>query len=553
MLGSLQLQELDKQTPCRANQLLLLNTFIASENIDLFPLNLLLIGKESGKTTLLSSFLKYYNNNLGRNTENLIYTWINCLNHISLKNFFNKTIKKIINTIVENNLNEQKISDFDFDFSNLNCDSANQFIIILEKICEIYKNSNKRIKNAKNINKPHIIIFENITEFIKLMSSNDSNDSSKNLLLILTKIFDISKIISSRFQFIFLITSFNLKINNNLLNDIIVNSNVSIYFKNYNKVEIFQILTNSKTGDKLVSDFVQNKNDNNQNVVVDKLFWENFIKIILESFHSFTGSRISLIISIIKKIWPVFIKGYKIEEKFNKKNFIQNFIQKRSIFNDNYMIAPPLVSSYNKMNKQNLEHKIQNGNENENKNIDIDIDTYNNDTNNTVNHDKDKNFLELSTFGKFILCASYIASFNPEKYDLLIFSKFKDLTKRKIYKRRKKNDVSDKDQLLKLLNPSNFPLERMLSILNSIYFGNFDFKTQSIGYITTQEINQVANIDFYSNFLNLISLNLIVVLNGNINDLDTSKLKFRSNIDHELAKEISNDIGFKIEDFLVDF
>lgn len=78
--------------------------------------------------------------------------------------------------------------------------------------------------------------------------------------------------------------------------------------------------------------------------------------------------------------------------------------------------------------------------------------------------------VELPTVTKFLLIASYLASYNPVSLDRHFFMKSKDTSRSK---RRKTDGTSrGKEKCLpmrqQLLGPKSFPLERLLAIFHVI-------------------------------------------------------------------------------------
>jgi origin recognition complex subunit 5 len=79
--------------------------------------------------------------------------------------------------------------------------------------------------------------------------------------------------------------------------------------------------------------------------------------------------------------------------------------------------------------------------------------------------------LELPTVTKFLLIASYLASYNPTTLDRQFFAKGKDPSvrskRRKVHGATKGKEKSSSFRQ-QLLGPKTFPMERMLAIFHAI-------------------------------------------------------------------------------------
>ncbi|KAI5787186.1 origin recognition complex subunit 5 C-terminus-domain-containing protein [Geopyxis carbonaria] len=136
---------------------------------------------------------------------------------------------------------------------------------------------------------------------------------------------------------------------------------------------------------------------------------------------------------------------------------------------------------------------------------------------------------DLPYYSKFILCASYLASFNPARLDVQFFMKANDAKK----KRRGGGGGGKQGKTRKiqrrLLGPQAFPIERMLAIFHSII---------------PQDIEPTS--DIMAQIATLTSLRLLVKASS-LDPLDGSA-RWKVNVEWEYIRGIARSVKFDIED-----
>jgi origin recognition complex subunit 5 len=142
---------------------------------------------------------------------------------------------------------------------------------------------------------------------------------------------------------------------------------------------------------------------------------------------------------------------------------------------------------------------------------------------------KKPNRIELPRLTRFLIIASYLASYNPSKLDVRFFTKGSE-SRHKVSKKAIHNGTKKRQQLL---GPRSFGLERMLAIFYSIVHDN---------------VRTFA--DIHSQIANCISLKLILKI-SNKNNLDVVSMK--SNVSFGLVKELGRSVDFDITQYLFDF
>ena len=142
---------------------------------------------------------------------------------------------------------------------------------------------------------------------------------------------------------------------------------------------------------------------------------------------------------------------------------------------------------------------------------------------------------ELPYTAKFILCAAYLASFNPTKQDPVFFMKTSEKKKKKRATGASANKVSKVRRIPRsMLAPSPWPLDRMLAILHAI-----------VPHSLTQ------NADLLAQVKTLESLRLIVRA-GAISGSDTidAGSRWRINCGWEFVAGLARSTGFEIRDYV---
>lgn len=132
---------------------------------------------------------------------------------------------------------------------------------------------------------------------------------------------------------------------------------------------------------------------------------------------------------------------------------------------------------------------------------------------------------ELPYYAKYMLIASYLASYNPATHDKYLFMKQKFKKKRKIINKKK-------IMLNTFCGPYNFPISRMIAIFCAILIEKVDI-----------------NANLLSQIPSMCQLGLLSIV-GNYN-LNEPKLKCCVSYDFILI--ISKTVGFNIQNYLYNF
>nr|KAJ3419435.1 Origin recognition complex subunit 5 [Polyrhizophydium stewartii] len=139
---------------------------------------------------------------------------------------------------------------------------------------------------------------------------------------------------------------------------------------------------------------------------------------------------------------------------------------------------------------------------------------------------------ELPYYAKFLLIASFLASYNPPRLDRRFFTKQGE--GRRARKKAGGDLVQENKKLRQqLLGPKAFPVERMLAIFYSIVDSDLD-----------------AGFRVYSAIASLISLRLMLRVSG-MDRLDDMRCKCNAN--YALVHRVAQSVRFDLSKYLFDF
>ena len=144
--------------------------------------------------------------------------------------------------------------------------------------------------------------------------------------------------------------------------------------------------------------------------------------------------------------------------------------------------------------------------------------------------------LDLPYFSKFILCAAYLASYNPARQDPIFFMKSTEK------KRRRRGGGGTPGRVAKhrkiprnLLHPSAFSLDRLLAILHAI---------------VPHSVPQ--NADIYTQIATLASLRLLSRAGPPAADLMDSSTKWRVGVGWDIVNSLARSVGLEMADYLAE-
>lgn len=139
--------------------------------------------------------------------------------------------------------------------------------------------------------------------------------------------------------------------------------------------------------------------------------------------------------------------------------------------------------------------------------------------------------LELPFYAKYLLIASYLASYNPTKEDKKLFMKYQSKKTKTMKEIKAKSKVSEK--LNTQLGPKAFSLDRLLAIFYAILEDKVGFNNNLLVQVSS-----------------LVELQLLTALSDNFT-LDGQK--YKCIVSFDFIQTVSKMVGFNIRKYLCDF
>ncbi|SMN22516.1 similar to Saccharomyces cerevisiae YNL261W ORC5 Subunit of the origin recognition complex [Maudiozyma saulgeensis] len=283
----------------------------------------------------------------------------------------------------------------------------------------------------------------------------------------------------------------------------------TIIFPRYNQSQLFEILCNLKTAEL----------SNYDNREISRDIVENFIQLILQSFHSYTGSNLSAIIDIIDLKWPQYI----------------TFLNNDSV-NDSatlYRRAKHLFTYVDEPLNNSTSSGSGSGSSS---------------SGDGVEH-------ELSRMARYILIAAYFCSYTNPRYDPSLFSRKSGIKAGRVsYGRRKQLEENPTHR-----QAATFALQRLLAIFQAIYplGDDADDNPTATRNGTLEQLFQEPyirpNIEVFQTIAELYSLKWLATSSMSANvDLLSAKVRWKVNVAWEIILEIARSIDFDIQQYFSD-
>lgn len=514
MISETDIHKIQNECPFKEEEIKLLSFFLQPE-LELCQPTLILEGSpSSGKTQTITKYLKTL-----ESSYNISYEIIDCSCTFTQREVIRKMYKCILKyyellySVVDNEI-----------FSDLTVSSIPYASrLIMDNI------EDREVR-------PLVIVFDDIDSIGDLLSVGE-------LIKCISKLHELIKI---PINFVFVVTRFDfLNLGTLSLPCIRFNGYTFAQFKQvlYVKLydEFWMDVENSKRGrnsgdgdendddddeDGGDSEFDDIKKEREDLISISieetdrRLFFKQFLNLIMDTYKSYIGLSFEVVIPILKKIWEIFKKSIlEIGSIINGKNdAFTIFIKNKNLLNKEFAIIRKL---------ENTEISI------------IEISKrINNCISDNINHGN----YDLTIKTKYLLIASYLASYNETKYDMKYFSKgnkYNSIIKKHSNKRIKANEQGI-GKLRRSMNASMpFKIERLLSILRSIWIENNDGNWDILN-----------DVELMSEIATLSTLKaLIKIRNG---DTISGQSRWKCNLNWKIIKKFSDDVGFKIENYLQD-
>ncbi|KAI9673332.1 MAG: hypothetical protein M1829_004098 [Trizodia sp. TS-e1964] len=293
-----------------------------------------------------------------------------------------------------------------------------------------------------------------------------------------------------------------------------------IHFSPYNREQSLRILSASPRSIFESSPSSLDHQYTEDQAAVDSAWvWIRFCSVVWDSFGKGAASDIVSFRAAADKLWEPFVAPI-VEGQYGTRDFSKLIIAKRALFQGEGVLLEDLAPSVTELEKGA----------------------------NMADHD-------LPYYSKFLLCACYLASYNPARQDPVFFMKSSEKRRRKkgggtaistsrAAKHRKVGtDITYPTTHLlnyilkiarKLLGPQVFVLERMLAIFHAILPNDV-----------------VTTADIHTQIGTLSSLRLLVKTSATADVLE-AQTKWRVNVSWDYIRKLARSEGFEIEDYIAE-
>lgn len=279
----------------------------------------------------------------------------------------------------------------------------------------------------------------------------------------------------------------------------------TIIFPSYNIEEVTDILVFTRAEDLIMSCALREKvikegieectDEEFLNVAV------NYIKLIVQSFHSYTGNNIVALNDFIDFKWGAYAKEITKENIFDPLALYRSTMKIFLATGDTFADEQDVVESFNESSQ-----------------------TY-----------------ELSLISKYLLIAAYICSYLEPRYDSNVFSKRSYLKAgRTSYGRRKKMETNPR-----YLQPSLFHIERLLAVFQAIFPMERIAKSGSLASLREEPLIK-ANVEVFQNLAELHTLRMVSTTVSKNIDFLSHKMKWKVNVPWEIVNEVAKSVKFDI-------
>ncbi|CAK7894124.1 origin recognition complex subunit 5 [[Candida] anglica] len=452
---------------CRENELNLLKTLITGDVATSVPAMVVHGYRSVGKTHTLESFLKY---------SGVKTTYIQCNECVTKRVLLQRCLKRIReDTGVPKSSYNENVSYRGGEVTNFGglCENFENLIIALEQFID-----------ETGYLEPHVLVLDRIDQCM---------ENADDLLPAFSRLHEQSKV--TNLTVVFVMSGDDAR-------EIATANIPHVYFKPYTQDELLDILSTKPLC----------RLQGNIDEPIQNEFWQQYAKIIVDLFYTYTGSNLNLLIDICHELWNHFAELVE-NGKYKPTEFIKIYREVRSLLLDDNVFNKSTV----------VDHSSQSSSS-----------------------------FDLPVHSQYILMACYLASLVEPKNDLHLFSKLKTLRAkaRKSKKQLRKENIDSR-----LLTPSTFELERMLSILTVIYRNesptlNVERMDMDEGevwnhYLATFTLN--ANLDVNSQLATLASLGLVARTSP---DVLSAQARWKCLMSWSTAEAVAKELNFPLRSYL---
>lgn len=489
MLNSEDLEYLHNDNPLKSREVSLLGCFLQPEVALMRPVLTIEGPKSSGKTYTIRRYLKYLKSKYG--VESLE---VECQYCFSSKDVLRKVLKELIGFF------KLKYTEAENEISK--CEGVGNFVGCLKQV----------MNGSGNIGKNGIVI---------VLDRIDSLDNFEDVETISNCFSKIHEQFPEVNGLTFILTCLRY---DSL--DYATQSVPNINFSPYSDDELKEILT-LRLIDKLwpielINDHMNGSIDKQRRYQIFK----QFIGLMMDTYREYFGSTIEVIEPIINRIWPIFLDpivrngGYQM----GMNDILTTFLENKDILSNEEVVFRDI---------KNTSRQLVNDEYDQDPLLTKLLDNLDRDNNANGNFD-------LSKKVKYLVIASFLASFNDPKYDSIYFTKHGGGLSVKRRRNLNRSKISKSEGVLRreMSIPQPFKMERFLAILRSIWLENE-------GSSNMELINDVG---LMNEMASLSALKIIVKLNQG--DTIGGQTKWKCNVHWDIVLRFSKDVNFNIENYL---
>lgn len=214
--------------------------------------------------------------------------------------------------------------------------------------------------------------------------------------------------------------------------------------------------------------------------------------------------------AVCEKLWRPFVSSVE-DSTFGTRDFSRLLVAKRSLFQDDGVLVDKIITS----NPPAAGTTVPAGAEAE------------------TRKGGEKALRDMPYYTRYLLIAAYLASFSPARQDQVFFTKAHEKKRRKKASGLGAGRVSKHRRIPRhLLNPSPFPLDRLLAILHAIL---------------PDPLPQTA--DLQTQVATLTSLRLLQRVGVGGDPLDAAA-KWRVNCGWEFIKGVGRSVGCEVDEWV---
>ncbi|QPG73769.1 hypothetical protein FOA43_001083 [Brettanomyces nanus] len=299
--------------------------------------------------------------------------------------------------------------------------------------------------------------------------------------------------------------------------DISTMSLPTVEFEHYSCDEIKMIIVESFVKQQWIEKTVKKLNSSRIGETQLKHFVKSYVEYMVDTYGSYFGRNIEMVVPVLKKIWPVFYEPVKrrgsIKPRVN--DVLTSFMKNKKLLQTEMGLVNRLEETDRSIIEEEKKRKYEEL---------------------VATDDNSRGHYDLSNRTKYLIIASYLASFTEIKYDMANYSRNREMRSNRRIRFHRKKRYEGKTLSSRLMSPQPFTLERMLAILRAIY-KEFD-----------QKVALNNDVELMNEMATLTNLKTLIKLSGN--DTIGGGTKWRSNVQWTVVKKFANDLGFKIENYL---